>query len=94
MLIIKKYLEYRILAETLRVHYFLSIAGSTKEVLSILPWFIKKSVPLVSEILNSLPTTCVNNKRSILNCWIRNQKAYHENALIKAIVTNQTFIMY
>lgn len=51
----RKYLEYRVLAETLRVQFFLSVAGIEKPVSEILPWFIKQSLPWVTSILESLP---------------------------------------
>ena len=79
----KKYVEYRVLAETLRVHYFLSIAGIEKYTSIILPWFIKKGSPWINEILLSLDTN-IGEKKSILNCWIINQKEYHQAAWIKS----------
>ena len=41
----KKYLEYRVLAENLRVHYFLTIAGVRRHIRDIMPWYIKSSIP-------------------------------------------------
>ena len=81
----KKYLEYRVLAETLRVQFFLSMAGITKPVSEILPWFIKKAIPFVEEILLTLPEVGTGEKRPIIDFWIRDQKSYHESALIKSI---------
>ncbi|MBR4447260.1 hypothetical protein [Methanobrevibacter sp.] len=80
----KKYLEYRVLAETLRVHYFLSIAGIKEHITIILPWFIKKNSPWINEILLSLPVHTTTEKRSILNCWIRDQLEYHQKAWIES----------
>lgn len=80
----RKYLQYRVLAESLRVQYFLSIAGINVKVIDILPWFIEKAIPWVAEILNSLPTLQLGEKRLIIDCWIRDQKTYHENALMAA----------
>lgn len=80
----KKYLEYRVLAESLRVQFFLSMAGVEKKVVDILPWFIKKSIPWVEELLFSLPQIHLDEKHSILDCWIRDQKSYHEGAIIRA----------
>jgi len=80
----RKYLEYRVLAESLRVEFFLSMAGVEKHVTDILPWFIKKSIPWVEEILMSLPDIQLNEKLPILDCWIRDQKSYHEGAIIRA----------
>lgn len=80
----RKYVEYRVLAETLRVHYYLSIAGIKDYTSIILPWFTKKGSPWINEILLSLPSNTTAKKRSILNCWIRDQKEYHQKALTKA----------
>ena len=46
----RKYVEYRVLAETLRVHYFLTIAGIKDYTSIILPWFTKKGAPWINEI--------------------------------------------
>lgn len=81
---LKKYLEYRVLAETLRVQYFLLLAGIDRQVTDILPWFIQKSIPWIKEVLLSLPTVPVKDKESVLDCWILNQKKYHEGALKNA----------
>ncbi len=80
----RKYLEYRILAETLRVQFFLSVSGISKCIVDILPWFIKMGVPWIEEVLTELPKVDISDKKSILNCWIINQKEYHENALARA----------
>ena len=79
----EKYVEYRVLAETLRVHYFLSIAGIEKYTSIILPCFIKKGSPWINEILLSLNVN-TGEKKSIRNCWIVDQKEYHQNAWIKS----------
>lgn len=84
----QKYLEYRVLAETLRAHYFLSIAGIKEHITIILPWFIKKNSPWITEILLSLPVD-TTEKRPILNCWIRNQKEYHQKAWIDSTEKKQ-----
>ena len=79
----RKYIQYRVLAETLRVHYFISKAGTNMHVSEILPWFIQKGIPWINEILSDLPVIKTDKKESILNCWIRNQLNYHQNALIR-----------
>lgn len=80
----RKYLEYRVLAETIRVQFFLSIKGSKVKVERISPWFIKKAIPWIEEILQTLPVNEVTEKKSILYFWVFDQKAYHEGALLKA----------
>ena len=51
----RKYIEYRVLAETLRVQFFLSVAGVQKQVKDILPWFIRQGLPWIEDILKTLP---------------------------------------
>lgn len=79
----EKYLEYRLLAEIIRVHYFLTIAKVEKPVTKIMPWFLHKAVPWAREIIEEFPKVNVTKKRSIMNCWVRNQEEYHNNAHVK-----------
>ena len=79
----RKYLEYRVLAESLRVQYFLSYAGIDKKVTAILPWFTRESIPWVEEILQSIEVIPSKSRQSIMDCWIKDQKGYHQNALAK-----------
>ena len=65
-----KYLEYRVLAESLRVQYFISKAGIKENVKNILPWLTKIRIPLVKNVLSEIPTE-TNKKEPIINCWIR-----------------------
>ena len=80
----RKYLEYRVLAETLRAQFFLSIKGSKVKVSEIMPWFIKKGIPWIEEILQGLPLDEVKETKDIIYFWVFDQKAYHEGALLKA----------
>lgn len=80
----KKYLEYRVLAESLRLQFFLSYAGTKRKVIDILPWFIKQGVTLVEDILQTLELDTRLEKKSILQPWIIYQRTYHEDALKKA----------
>ncbi|WP_405306441.1 hypothetical protein [Methanobrevibacter sp.] len=81
----EKYLEYRVLAEALRIQYFLSKAGIEKKALDILPWFTEIRIPLVKKVLSKLPATETNKKESILDCWIRDQMKYHDGAHKRAL---------
>ena len=81
----RKYLEYRVLAETLRVQFFLSISGMEKEAIELLPWFTKKGIPWIEDILNKIELKKVKEKQPILHIWILDQKSYHEEALSKAL---------
>ncbi len=77
----RKYLEYRVLAESLRVQYFLSMAGVAKPVAELLPWPVKKGLPWIRQILEEIHVPGIGEKHSVLDCWIRDQKAYHQKAL-------------
>jgi hypothetical protein len=80
----RKYIEYRVLAETLRLQFFLSIAGVKQHVSDILPWFIKKGLPWIDELILTLHINNVQERMPVIDCWIRDQKAYHDSALKKA----------
>lgn len=80
----EKYLEYRVLAESLRVQHFISIANIKTHVSDILPWFTKTGIPWVYEVLLELPKVNVTEKKSIINCWIRDQIEYHRQSYIKS----------
>ena len=80
----RKYIEYRVLAETLRVQFFLSVAGAKTKVVDILPWFIKQELPWIEAILNTLPIDGMSEKNPIINYWILDQRTYHSGALVKA----------
>ena len=53
----KKYLEYRVLAESLRVQYFLYSLGVKVNISELLPWTLKQCVPWIREILKELPVS-------------------------------------
>ena len=80
----RKYIEYRVLAETLRVQFFLSVAGVQKQVVDILPWFIRQGLPWIEDVLKSLPKMSSHERNPIINFWILDQRAYHNGALAKA----------
>ena len=79
----RKYLEYRVLAESLRVQCFLLCSGVNENIAELLPWTLKQCVPWIMEILKELPEGTADVQRSALDIWIRTQKAYHEKALRK-----------
>ena len=80
----EKYLEYRLLAESLRIQYYLAKSGVKKHVSELMPWFIKIGNPWIIEILSELPKTKTSEKKPILNCWIRDQEDYHNKAHISS----------
>lgn len=79
-----KYLEYRVLAESLRVQYFISKAGIKENVKNILPWLTEIRIPLVKNVLSEIPIE-TNKKEPIINCWIRDQMKYHDDAHKRAL---------
>ena len=81
----RKYLQYRVLAECLRVQFFLFLAGIKTRAADILPWTIRRGVPWIEELLTELPAQESGEKRPVLDCWIRDQKRYHERALERTL---------
>ncbi len=90
----RKYLEYRLLAEGARVQYYLWRAGIRRNVAELLPWSWQFNVPWTKHVLeqlqdgseekqeeNTAETENGNRACSILDIWIRDQAAYHRNAL-------------
>ena len=83
----RKYLEYRLLAEGARVQYYLCRAGLRKNVAFLLPWSWQYNVPWTKQVLEKLLPAPGEDEAetksgvSILDLWIRDQAAYHENAL-------------
>ena len=78
-----KYLEYRVLAESLRVQYYIKRAGLDEDVIHLLPWSIKKGIPWILNVLLDLPKNYYNEPESIKDVWVIDQKNYHANALEK-----------
>lgn len=85
----RKYLEYRVLAECLRCQFFLLYAGISTSVLEILPWSVRKGIPWITDLLETTAEVKPPRKRPVLDCWIRDQKSYHEAALAKAIIKSR-----
>ena len=89
----KKYLEYRLLAEGTRVQYYLCRAGLRQNVADLLPWAWQFNVPWTKKVLRQLlqdnegktgkkeGESNAAGGNSILDLWIRDQAAYHRNAL-------------
>lgn len=77
----RKYVEYRILAEATRIQYYLSVKGIQKPVFEIMPWFLKDAVGWIEGPLSELPIHKVTERKNIKDCWIIDQKEYHENKL-------------
>ena len=75
----EKYIDYRVVAETLRVKYYLMKSGTEQSVSELLPWFTDIRIPMIKEILSELPKTSATNEL-IKECWVIDQKNYHKNA--------------
>ncbi len=78
----RKYLEYRVLAESLRNQFYLYYSGSQKRVSELFPWSFKTGLSWIEEIINGIKFG-KNDKKPILDCWIKEQSAYHRRALEK-----------
>ena len=92
----RKYLEYRLLAEGIRVQYYLMKAGIRKDAAALLPWSWQFNVPWTKTALTLLADQEKDSDLSplsqepILDLWIRDQKEYHKNALKKNILRRKT----
>lgn len=85
----KKYLEYRVLAEALRLQFYITSAGIKEDVINLLPWSIKRNIPWITDLLLTLPVDYYNEKVSILDLWIIDQRKYHESALVRTEKQNR-----
>ena len=74
----RKYTQYRVLAECLRVQYYISHAGINRNVSELLPWFTKKGIPWIDELVSKIGPFEITEKNLIINCWIRDQRDYHQ----------------
>lgn len=77
----RKYIEYRALAETVRVQMYLRYAGSRLEVQRLMNWSQQQETAWI------LCTICAVNgapkpekQREILSCWVEEQRDYHRQA--------------
>ena len=77
----RKYIEYRALAETVRVQAYLRYAGSRLEVQRLMNWSQQQETAWI------LCTICAINgapqpgkQRDILDCWVKGQLKYHQDA--------------
>ena len=77
-----RYLEYRVLAESLRVQYHLRSAGVSCEVSDIMPWNIQLAMPWVRKAVSAMMTGAPPmDRKSIRDSWVIDQRDYHRNAL-------------
>ena len=81
-----RYLEYRVLAETLRVQIHLRTAGLDSEVSDIIPWNLQLAMPGIRNAVSADMIGPVPAKRkSVRESWIIDQRDYHRRALDKSV---------
>lgn len=85
----KKYIEYRVLAESLRIQYYLFYSGIREKASMLMPWLIKQDLPWVEEMIEDLQYPKKQTKKSIRNCWIEDQLKYHKKALNRTELKNR-----
>lgn len=82
----RRYLEYRAMAESLRVQAFLRYAGSTLEVPEVFTWTQREETAWVLDALCALTVAeSPRGKHDIRACWVEEQRAYHRSAKKKTL---------
>ena len=78
-----KYLDYRVLAESLRVQFYLFMSGIDHSVCHDFTWSQKKEVVWVTRAIQALTTGYTKgytlNSEKIKSDWINGQYIYHDN---------------
>ena len=77
----RRYLEYRALAECLRVQTYLRYAGSALQAAGLLSWSQQEETAWITAALYAL-TAGENPKerQDIRSCWVEEQRLYHREA--------------
>jgi hypothetical protein len=60
------------------VQYYIYHAGINRNVSELLPWFTKKGIPWIDELVSKIGPFEITEKNLIINCWIRDQRDYHQ----------------
>ncbi len=82
----RRYLEYRVLAESLRVQAFLRYAGVSREAISLLPWSQQQETPWIAVAMTVLSVgDRPKETHDIRACWAEDQLRYHRSAKEKAV---------
>ena len=77
----RRYIEYRMLAEALRVQLFLRYAGSRTETQRIMTWTEQQETPWILCAMCALNAGRAPEQiRDIRECWVEKQRLYHEKA--------------
>ena len=79
----RRYLEYRTLAESMRVQAFLRYAGSRLPVSGILPWSARSETGWVAAALKTGAVSTPYPMHSIRAPWVEQQRDYHVRAAQK-----------
>lgn len=80
----RHYLEYRVLAEFLRVQVMLRHAGSALKTTDLLTWSQRDDMPWVTAALDALDDAPVGVPHDISDCWVGEQRRYHQNAVARS----------
>lgn len=81
----RRYLEYRVLAESLRAQAFLRYAGVHREAISLLPWSQQAETPWIAMAMTVLGVgEAPRESHDIRSCWAEDQLRYHRAAHRKA----------
>ena len=81
----RRYIEYRALAECLRVQAYLRYAGSGVEAAELLSWSQQDETTWIMDALCALGLGVpVPEGRDIRECWVEGQRKYHLAAVKKA----------
>ena len=83
----RRYLEYRVLAESLRAQAFLRYAGVGREAVTLLPWSQQAETPWIAMAMTVLGVgEGPREAHDIRTCWAEDQLRYHEKAQKKGQV--------
>ncbi len=75
---LRRYIEYRALAECLRVSIYLRYAGSGIRAENLLSWTQQVETAWILDALCALRAGCPPEKKhDIRECWVEEQRAYH-----------------
>jgi len=81
----RRYLEYRALAECLRVQIFLRYAGTGVLAEDLLTWTQQEETHWISLALSALTAAPIpTDRHEIRTWWVEKQRRYHETALIRS----------
>ena len=79
-----QYIEYRVLAESIRVQAYLRYAGSSLQVANLLPWTQQEETAWIVDALCAINVGRNPEKtNSIQTCWVKQQYDYHKNAYVR-----------